>query len=80
MGERRCRYCQKSFQPSKFQPRQTVCGQAECQQKRRTDYHRGNAVVKVPLLAGSGSSTVIRFPNESLVSVFQLPAGSVVVV
>jgi hypothetical protein len=41
MGERRCRYCQKSFQPSKFQPRQTVCSKAECQQKRRTDYHRG---------------------------------------
>jgi hypothetical protein len=41
MGERRCRYCQKSFQPSKFQPRQTVCSEAECQRKRRTDYHRG---------------------------------------
>jgi hypothetical protein len=41
MGDRRCRYCQKSFQPSKFQPRQTVCGEAECQRKRRADYHRG---------------------------------------
>ena len=40
MGERRCRYCQQVFQPSKFQPRQAVCGGAECQRKRRTDYHR----------------------------------------
>jgi hypothetical protein len=40
MGERRCRYCQQGFQPSKFQPRQTVCGEAGCQRKRRTDYHR----------------------------------------
>jgi hypothetical protein len=40
MGERRCRYCQKVFQPSKFQPRQTVCGESGCQQKRRTDYHK----------------------------------------
>jgi hypothetical protein len=40
MGERRCRYCQRIFQPSKFQTRQAVCGGAECQRKRRTDYHR----------------------------------------
>jgi len=40
MGERRCRYCQQVFQPSKFQPSQAVCGGAECQRKRRTDYHR----------------------------------------
>jgi hypothetical protein len=40
MGERRCRYCQQVFQPSKFQRRQTVCGEAGCQRKRRTDYHR----------------------------------------
>jgi hypothetical protein len=40
MGERRCRYCQRVFQPSKFQPRQAVCGGAEWQRKRRTDYHR----------------------------------------
>ena len=39
MGERRCRYCQQVFQPSKFQPRQTVCSGAGCQRKRRTDYH-----------------------------------------
>ncbi len=40
MGEQRCRYCQRVFQPSKFQPRQAVCGGDECQRKRRTDYHR----------------------------------------
>ena len=40
MGERRCRYCHQIFQPSKFQPRQTVCSGAACQRNRRTDYHR----------------------------------------
>jgi hypothetical protein len=40
MRERRCRYCQKSFQPSKFRTLQTVCGEAVCQRQRRTDYHR----------------------------------------
>ena len=40
MGERRCRYCQKSFQTSKFQPRQEVCGTPDCQKRRRTDYHK----------------------------------------
>lgn len=40
MDERRCRYCQKNFQPSKFQPQQAVCGQPDCQRQRRSDYHR----------------------------------------
>jgi hypothetical protein len=40
MGEPRCRYCQKSFRPSKFQPRQTVCSEADCQQRRSSDYHK----------------------------------------
>jgi len=40
MRERLCRYCQKSFQPSKFQPLQAVCGEALCQRQRRGDYHR----------------------------------------
>jgi len=40
MGERRCLYCQQIFQPSKFQRRQAVCGQADCQRRRRADYHR----------------------------------------
>ena len=41
MVERRCRYCPQVFQLSKFQPRQAVCSGAECQRKRRTEYHRG---------------------------------------
>jgi superfamily II DNA helicase RecQ len=40
MRERRCRYCQKAFQTSKFRPLQTVCSEAVCQRQRRTDYHR----------------------------------------
>jgi hypothetical protein len=40
MSERRCRYCQKPFQPSKFQPRQAICSERGCQRKRRADYHR----------------------------------------
>lgn len=40
MDQRRCRYCQKSFQPSKFQPQQTVCSHPDCQRQRRSDYHR----------------------------------------
>jgi hypothetical protein len=37
MSERRCRYCEKTFEPSKHQPRQAVCGQTECQKKRRSE-------------------------------------------
>jgi hypothetical protein len=40
LGERRCLYCQQNFQPSKFQRRQAVCGEADCQSRRRADYHR----------------------------------------
>ena len=40
MGERVCRYCQSSLQPSKFQPAQTTCGDPACQRRRRSDYHR----------------------------------------
>jgi len=35
-----CRYCQQSFQLSKCHPKQLVCSRAECQRRRRTDYHR----------------------------------------
>ena len=35
-----CRYCQQSFQPSKFRSDQAVCGQPNCQRQRRTDDHR----------------------------------------
>ena len=40
MIERRCRYCEQSFQPSKYQPKQSVCGNADCQRRRLADYHR----------------------------------------
>ena len=40
MGERRCRYCEKTFQPSKYQPQQTVCSGSACQKRRRTEYRR----------------------------------------
>lgn len=40
MVERRCRYCQQVFQPSKYQPKQAVCSSPDCQRRRRADYHR----------------------------------------
>ena len=40
MVERRCRYCEQTFQPSKYQPGQTVCSDPACQRRRRADYHR----------------------------------------
>ena len=40
MVERRCRYCERVFQPSKFQPGQSVCSGPDCQQRRRADSRR----------------------------------------
>jgi hypothetical protein len=40
MRERLCRYCQKTFQPSKHRPEQAVCSDSACQRQRRKDYHR----------------------------------------
>lgn len=40
MDKRRCRYCQKVFQPSKYQPLQAVCSERACQQQRRSEYRR----------------------------------------
>jgi hypothetical protein len=40
MSQRRCRYCQQLFQPSRFRPQQEVCSQLLCQRQRRRDYHR----------------------------------------
>ena len=37
---RRCPYCHSSFLPSAYRPQQSVCSRAECQRRRRTDYHR----------------------------------------
>ena len=35
-----CRFCRQFFEPSKFRPDQSVCGQPACQQRRRGEYHR----------------------------------------
>jgi hypothetical protein len=40
MSQRRCRYCEQTFEPSKYQPEQTVCSRALCQQQRRSEYRR----------------------------------------
>ena len=40
MGERACRYCQKAFLPSKFQPAEAACSDPGCQRRRRNDYHQ----------------------------------------
>lgn len=40
MVERRCRYCERVFQPSKFQPSQSVCSESDCQRRRRSDSRR----------------------------------------
>lgn len=47
MVERRCRYCEQVFQPSKFHPDQSVCGGPECQQRRRAD-SRGQRIASDP--------------------------------
>lgn len=36
----RCPYCQRTFQPSPYRLQQRVCGQPECQRRRRAEYHR----------------------------------------
>jgi hypothetical protein len=40
MVQRRCRFCDRLFQPSKFQPRQAVCSDLECQRRRRSESRR----------------------------------------
>ena len=40
MVERRCRFCERIFQPSKYQPGQSVCSDSGCQRRRRAEYHR----------------------------------------
>lgn len=45
MSEARCcLYCQSSFQPSPRRPQQRVCGQPECQSRRRADSRRQKLV------------------------------------
>jgi hypothetical protein len=40
MEQRRCRYCTKLFQPSKYQPQQAVCSDPACQRQRRSEYRQ----------------------------------------
>src|ERR1700688_3973300 len=40
MVERRCGYCERIFQPSKYQPVQSVCTEPAAPRRRRADYHR----------------------------------------
>jgi hypothetical protein len=37
---RRCLYCHSSFVPSRYRPQQRVCGQLDCQRRRRADSRR----------------------------------------
>lgn len=37
---RTCPYCEKRFKPSRSHPEQKVCSAADCQRRRRVDYHR----------------------------------------
>ena len=39
LPHRCCRFCQQSFEPSKFHLEQSVCGKPECQRRRRAEYH-----------------------------------------
>jgi hypothetical protein len=43
-NERRCPYCQQPFVPSIYRPEQSVCGQPDCQKRRKTDYHRNKRI------------------------------------
>jgi len=40
MKNKTCTYCKQEFLPCRYHPDQRICGSAECQQRRRTDYHR----------------------------------------
>jgi hypothetical protein len=40
LPRRFCRFCQQSFEPSKFRPDQSACRQPDCQRRRRGEYHR----------------------------------------
>lgn len=44
MIERRCRYCDQQFQPSRCHPQQAVCSQPACQQRRRVDSRKQKLV------------------------------------
>ncbi len=37
MDQRRCRFCQRQFEPSRCHPEQTACSDKPCQQQRRSE-------------------------------------------
>jgi hypothetical protein len=41
MRKKPCTYCKQEFCPCRYHPDQRVCSSSACQQRRRTDYHRG---------------------------------------
>ena len=57
MEERRCRYCQQAFQPSKFRPGQAVCSDPACQRRRRSDDHRRRLVADAEYRQGCRDSS-----------------------
>jgi hypothetical protein len=40
MSDKLCKYCTREFRPSRYRPDQQVCSLANCQLRRRTEYHR----------------------------------------
>ncbi len=53
---RRCPYCQSSFLLSAYRPQQRVCGQPDCQRRRRADYHRKKLATDPEYRQGAGES------------------------
>ena len=53
---RRCPHCQSSFLPSAYRPQQRVCGQPDCQRRRRADYHRKKLATDPEYRQGVGES------------------------
>jgi hypothetical protein len=40
MNEKTCSYCKQRFLPSRFHPDQRICSSADCQRRRRAEYHQ----------------------------------------
>jgi hypothetical protein len=40
MNAQTCAYCGQKFQPSRYRPDQKICSSADCQRRRRTEYHQ----------------------------------------
>ena len=40
MNKKTCPYCKERFLPSRFHPDQRICSSANCQRRRRADYHQ----------------------------------------